>query len=120
MKVGAGIKLHGFGGPSQFWNYNLESFTLMAGLAAMTLFGGTDEFESGSRHPYTRFRLPAGSGRAGCSAKSMMSAPPSAFARLLHHSTVVAIQGESYQLKDRRRAGVLKTPTAEQSVPTPA
>jgi hypothetical protein len=28
------IKLHGFGGPSEFWNYNLESFTLMAGLAA--------------------------------------------------------------------------------------
>jgi len=30
------IKLHGFGGPSQFWDYNLESFTLMAGLAAIT------------------------------------------------------------------------------------
>jgi pyrimidine oxygenase len=30
------IKLHGFGGPSQFWDYNLESFTLMAGLAAVT------------------------------------------------------------------------------------
>src|SRR5258708_37058163 len=30
------IKLHGFGGPSEFWNYNLESFTLMAGLAAAT------------------------------------------------------------------------------------
>src|SRR6202051_1371504 len=30
------IKLHGFGGPSRFWDYNLESFTLMAGLAAGT------------------------------------------------------------------------------------
>ena len=30
------IKFHGFGGPSQFWDYNLESFTLMAGLAAVT------------------------------------------------------------------------------------
>jgi alkanesulfonate monooxygenase SsuD/methylene tetrahydromethanopterin reductase-like flavin-dependent oxidoreductase (luciferase family) len=30
------IKLHGFGGPSQFWDYNLESFTLMAGLASAT------------------------------------------------------------------------------------
>src|SRR3954453_23318816 len=29
------IKLHGFGGPSQFWDYNLESFTLMAGLASV-------------------------------------------------------------------------------------
>ncbi len=30
------IKLRGFGGPSGFWDYNLESFTLMAGLAAVT------------------------------------------------------------------------------------
>ena len=30
------IKLHGFGGPSEFWDHNLESFTLMAGLAAVT------------------------------------------------------------------------------------
>ncbi len=30
------IKFHGFGGPSQFWDYNLESFTLMSGLAAVT------------------------------------------------------------------------------------
>jgi pyrimidine oxygenase len=30
------IKLHGFGGPSEYWDYNLESFTLMAGLAAVT------------------------------------------------------------------------------------
>src|SRR5258708_33781562 len=30
------IKLHGFGGPSGFWDYNLESFTRMAGLAAGT------------------------------------------------------------------------------------
>jgi alkanesulfonate monooxygenase SsuD/methylene tetrahydromethanopterin reductase-like flavin-dependent oxidoreductase (luciferase family) len=30
------IKLHGFGGPSQFWEHNLESFTLMAGLAPVT------------------------------------------------------------------------------------
>ena len=30
------IKLHGFGGPTEYWDYNLESFTLMAGLAAVT------------------------------------------------------------------------------------
>ena len=30
------IKLHGFGGPSRFWDDNLESFTLMAGLASIT------------------------------------------------------------------------------------
>jgi pyrimidine oxygenase len=30
------IKLRGFGGKSEFWDYNLESFTLMAGLAAAT------------------------------------------------------------------------------------
>ncbi|MBO9127193.1 MULTISPECIES: pyrimidine utilization protein A [unclassified Rhizobium] len=37
------IKLRGFGGKTEFWDYNLESFTLMAGLAAVTskikLFG---------------------------------------------------------------------------------
>ena len=37
------IKLRGFGGKTEFWEYNLESFTLMAGLAAVThkiqLFG---------------------------------------------------------------------------------
>jgi pyrimidine oxygenase len=30
------IKLRGFGGSTEFWEYNLESFTLMAGLAAVT------------------------------------------------------------------------------------
>src|SRR5260370_19041973 len=29
------IKLRGFGGKSEFWDHNLESFTLMAGLAAV-------------------------------------------------------------------------------------
>jgi len=37
------IKLRGFGGKTEFWEYNLDSFTLMAGLAAVTkrirLFG---------------------------------------------------------------------------------
>ncbi|WP_431275054.1 pyrimidine utilization protein A [Variovorax ureilyticus] len=30
------IKLRGFGGKTQFWDHNLETFTLMAGLAAVT------------------------------------------------------------------------------------
>jgi pyrimidine oxygenase len=30
------IKLRGFGGASEFWDHNLESFTLMSGLAAVT------------------------------------------------------------------------------------
>jgi pyrimidine oxygenase len=30
------VKLRGFGGETEFWDYNLESFTLMAGLAAVT------------------------------------------------------------------------------------
>ena len=30
------IKLRGFGGKTEFWDYNLETFTLMAGLAAVT------------------------------------------------------------------------------------
>ena len=32
--------------------------------------------------------------------------------RLLHHSTIVSIQGESYRLKDKRRAGLMKAPAA--------
>lgn len=30
------IKLHGFGGKTEYWDYGLESFTLMAGLASVT------------------------------------------------------------------------------------
>ena len=30
------IKLHGFGGPTEFWDHGLESFTLMSALAAVT------------------------------------------------------------------------------------
>ena len=30
------IKLRGFGGKTEFWDHNLECFTLMAGLAAVT------------------------------------------------------------------------------------
>ncbi len=30
--------------------------------------------------------------------------------RLLHHSTTINIRGESYRLKDRRRAGLLTKP----------
>lgn len=30
------IKLRGFGGKTEFWDHNLESFTLMSGLAAVT------------------------------------------------------------------------------------
>ncbi len=41
--------------------------------------------------------------------------------RLLHHSTTINIRGESYRLKDRRRAGLLprpdeRQPTAEAAV----
>ena len=31
--------------------------------------------------------------------------------RLLHHSTTINIRGESYRLKDRRRAGLLPRPS---------
>ena len=30
--------------------------------------------------------------------------------RILHHATVVQITGESYRLKDKRRAGILARP----------
>ena len=38
--------------------------------------------------------------------------------RLLHHSTSINIRGESYRLKDRRRAGLLNRPEDQQPVAT--
>src|SRR5215510_5135739 len=40
--------------------------------------------------------------------------------RLLHHSTTVNIRGESYRLKDRRRAGLLSRPEEQQPGAEPA
>ena len=37
--------------------------------------------------------------------------------RLLHHSTTINIRGESYRLKDRRRAGLLPRPEEQQPAP---
>ncbi|OLO12731.1 AAA family ATPase [Chromohalobacter japonicus] len=34
--------------------------------------------------------------------------------RLLHHSTTLNIKGESYRLKDKRRAGLVTTPTSKE------
>jgi DNA replication protein DnaC len=31
--------------------------------------------------------------------------------RVLHHSTIVSINGESYRLKDKRKAGLLASPS---------
>jgi len=33
--------------------------------------------------------------------------------RLLHHASVVQIQGDSYRLKDKRKAGVMNKATME-------
>ena len=40
--------------------------------------------------------------------------------RLLHHSHVITIRGDSYRLREKRRAGLLRTPVVEQSAPPPA
>jgi DNA replication protein DnaC len=37
--------------------------------------------------------------------------------RLLHHSTTINIRGESYRLKDRRRAGLLTRPEGQPAAP---
>jgi hypothetical protein len=39
--------------------------------------------------------------------------------RLLHHSTTINIRGESYQLKNRRRAGLVPPREQERSVAPP-
>ncbi len=35
--------------------------------------------------------------------------------QLLHHSHVVTIRGDSYRLREKRRAGLLKATTVQQS-----
>ena len=35
--------------------------------------------------------------------------------RLLHHSHVITIRGDSYRLREKRRAGLLRTPVVEQT-----
>ena len=35
--------------------------------------------------------------------------------RILHHATVVQIAGESYRLKDKRRAGIMARPTTQRT-----
>jgi NAD(P)H-hydrate repair Nnr-like enzyme with NAD(P)H-hydrate epimerase domain len=37
--------------------------------------------------------------------------------RVLHHASVVTITGESYRLKDKRRAGLVARPVREPTVP---
>ncbi len=37
--------------------------------------------------------------------------------RVLHHASVVTITGESYRLKDKRRAGLVARPVREPDVP---
>ena len=39
--------------------------------------------------------------------------------RLLHHSHVLNIRGESYRLKDKRQAGLLTSPHLVSAVPEP-
>jgi DNA replication protein DnaC len=40
--------------------------------------------------------------------------------RLLHHSHVITIRGDSYRLREKRRAGLLKAPVFAPSVPAQA
>jgi len=40
--------------------------------------------------------------------------------RPLHHSHVITVRGDSYGLREKRYAGLLRTPVIEQSAPPPA
>jgi pyrimidine oxygenase len=64
------IKLHGFGGATEFWDHGLESFTLMAGLAAVTC----------------RIRLYAST--------AVLTIPPAIVARMA--STIADISGDRF------------------------
>jgi DNA replication protein DnaC len=40
--------------------------------------------------------------------------------RLLHHSHVITIRGDSYRLREKRKSGLLRSSLVEQSAPAPA
>jgi DNA replication protein DnaC len=40
--------------------------------------------------------------------------------RLLHHSHVITIRGDSYRLREKRRSGLLKAPAVTESAAAPA
>jgi len=40
--------------------------------------------------------------------------------RLLHHSHVITIRGDSYRLREKRRSGLLKAPAAAPTMTAPA
>ena len=40
--------------------------------------------------------------------------------RLLHHSHVITIRGDSYRLREKRRTGLLKAAAIAPSMPAPA
>ena len=40
--------------------------------------------------------------------------------RLLHHSHVITIRGDSYRLREKRRTGLLKAPVIAPSLPAQA
>jgi hypothetical protein len=40
--------------------------------------------------------------------------------RLLHHSHVITIRGDSYRLREKRRTGLLKAPAITPSLPAQA
>jgi pyrimidine oxygenase len=64
------IKLHGFGGATEFWDHGLESFTLMAGLASVV----------------SRLRLYAST--------AVLTIPPAIVARMA--STIADISGDRF------------------------
>jgi DNA replication protein DnaC len=37
--------------------------------------------------------------------------------RLLHHSQVITIRGDSYRLREKRRSGLIKTPALPEQAP---
>jgi len=50
--------------------------------------------------------------RSGAPSSAMTSSPPPILDRLLHHSHALLIQGESYRLKQKRKAGLLGSASA--------
>ena len=75
------IKLRGFGGKSEFWDHNLESFTLMAGLAAVTeriqLYASVRGADHAAGRSWRAWPRPSIRSRTAASASTSSPAGPS-------------------------------------------
>jgi hypothetical protein len=107
------------------WQYAGKDVWVCEHTGRVEIFHGADRIAQHDRaarqrvvtHPEHHRGIPLGSPSRGD--KILVFGDPiiatAILDRLLHHSTTINIRGESYRLKDRRRAGLLSRPEEQQA-----